>query len=75
MIHSSANDLFYLSIECVLNEDCSGASDTCTDSVCYCGSMRKCTGGTDSCTAGKCKCGDNDHCSFSEICSFGRCSK
>ena len=65
--------MFPIKIECVTNEDCSGASDTCISKICYCGSEKKCTGRSDTCTNGKCKCGENDECASTELCFLKKC--
>ena len=62
-------------IDCTTNGDCTGTTDTCKSSRCYCGSEDECTGRSDTCTGGRCQCGENDKCSSVDICSFGQCKR
>ena len=59
-------------LECFINSDCTGDSDTCVSNVCICGSTEKCSGDS-TCVIGKCKCGEHEECSETEICSVGEC--
>ena len=60
--------------ECNTIDACSGASDTCFEYSCSCGSNAKCTGTTDTCDAGTCRCGENDECSDTQYCYVGECT-
>ena len=52
MKYISITKLFFITVECNSNEDCTGASDTCKDNLCYCGPREgKCS---KLCTDGKC---------------------
>ena len=70
---NAKNSHIPITIECLTDEDCFGASDTCISNVCHCGSNARCSGKTNKCTKGICKCGENDECSSTEICSLGKC--
>ena len=61
--------------ECLTDEDCNGASDTCISNVCHCGSKARCSGRADTCIASLCKCGESDECPEDEFCNLGRCEK
>ena len=52
MKYLSITDLFLITVECYTNADCTGASDTCKNNLCYCGPREeKCSS---TCTDGKC---------------------
>ena len=59
-------------LECVIDSDCTGDTDTCVSNVCVCGSTEKCPGDS-TCVIGKCKCGEHEECSETEFCIAGEC--
>ena len=59
-------------LECFVDSDCTGDSDTCVSNVCGCGSTEKCSGDS-TCVIGKCKCGEHEECSKTETCIVGEC--